>query len=76
MKHPNDDGSGGADLLVVAITFGLTVTAGVLLGFWLDGRLTTTPLFTVVGTLLATGVAGFWAYRRIGGGGRGNAPRR
>jgi F0F1-type ATP synthase assembly protein I len=69
VNRPEDDTSrgmaAGYALLTVGITFALAVTGGVLLGVWADRRLGTLPLFTVVGTLLGTGLGGFWAYQRI-----------
>ena len=69
MKRPEDDTSEGMGagyaLLTVGITFALTLTGGVLFGFWADRRLGTLPLLTVTGTLLGTGLGGFWAYQRI-----------
>ena len=69
MKRPEDGtakGMGeGYALLTIGITFALTLTVFLLLGFWADGRLGTSPLLTVVGTLLGTGLGGFWAYQRV-----------
>ena len=41
----------------VGIQFALTILLLTLAGIWLDGRLGTSPLFTVVGLLLAFGGA-------------------
>ena len=75
-EGPNDGYGAGYALLTVSITFALTVVLGLLGGRWLDGRLKTTPLFTLIGLLFGLGVGGFWAYLRIkqesgrGGGGK------
>ena len=69
MKRPEDDsakGMGeGSALLTIGITFALTVTGFLLLGYWADGRLRTSPLLLIAGTLLGTGLGGFWAYQRV-----------
>ena len=64
-EGPNDGYGAGYALLTVSITFALTVVLGLLGGRWLDGRLKTTPLFTLIGLLFGLGVGGFWAYLRI-----------
>ena len=83
MKHP-DDGSNreigeGYALVSVGITFALTLAGFALGGFWLDSRLKTMPLFTLVGMVAGTALGGFWLWQRIGkrpkDGGRTNAPR-
>lgn len=83
MNHP-DDGSNreigeGYALVSVGITFALTLAGFTLGGFWLDGRLHTMPLFTLVGMVAGTALGGFWLWQRIGkrpkDGGRTNAPR-
>lgn len=69
VKRPEDDTSremgDGYALLTVGITFALTLTGCVLLGFWADRRLGTTPLLTVAGTLLGMALGGFWMYQRV-----------
>ncbi len=55
----------GYALLTIGITFALTVTLGLLAGYWADNRFGTSPLFLIVGTLLGTGLGGFWAYQRV-----------
>ena len=69
MKRPEDDTTNGMGegyaLLTVGITFALTVTGLLLLGYWADRRLGTSPLLLIVGTLLGTGLGGFWAYQRV-----------
>jgi F0F1-type ATP synthase assembly protein I len=69
VKHPEDGknkGMGeGTALLTIGITFALTVTLLLLLGYWADNRFGTSPLLLVVGTLLGTGLGGFWAWQRV-----------
>jgi F0F1-type ATP synthase assembly protein I len=55
----------GYSLGAVGITFALTLTGAALLGFWLDRRLGTLPLFTIIGTFLGMGLGGFWLYARL-----------
>ena len=70
MKHP-DDGSNreigeGYALVSVGITFALTLAGSTLGGFWVDGRLHTMPLFTLIGMVVGGGLAGFWLWQRVG----------
>lgn len=55
----------GYSYVSVGITFALTLTGAALLGFWLDRRLGTVPLFTLIGTLGGMGLGGFWLYQRL-----------
>ncbi len=68
--RPEDDDTAeemgeGYALLTVGVTFAVTLTIFVLAGVWLDRRLGTLPLFTVVATILGSGLGGYWMYRRI-----------
>ena len=83
MKHPDEDpnreiGEGYA-LVSVGITFALTLAGFTLGGFWLDGRLQTLPLFTLLGMVAGTALGGFWLWQRMGkrpkDEGPNNAPR-
>lgn len=67
MSKPKGSGPSGAprksgDLLGVAMTSGLTLLAGLFIGYyggrWLDGWAGTSPWFMLVGTMLGI-VAGF-----------------
>jgi len=44
---------------------GLCIVGGVFGGMWLDRKLDTSVLFTLVGLFLGVGVAGFGTYRMI-----------
>ncbi len=63
-QPPRDPGGigGSGGLWNLAFTSGLTLLAGLFVGYyggqWLDGRLGTTPWLTLVGTILGI-VAGF-----------------
>ena len=68
---PAGDGSNreigeGYALLSVGITFALTLVGFTLGGFWLDGRMKSLPLFTVLGMLVGAGLGGFWLWQRFG----------
>lgn len=70
MKDP-EEGSNraigeGYALVSVGITFALTLAGFTLAGFWLDGRLRTTPLLTILGMVGGMGLGGFWLWQRIG----------
>ena len=75
-EGPNGGYGAGYALLTVSITFALTVVLGLLAGRWLDRRLDSPPLFTVVGLLVGLGFGGFWAYLRIKQESGGNGSRR
>lgn len=70
MKEPGDgpnQGIGdGYALMSVGITFALTLVAGTLGGLWLDRRLGTTPLLTLIGMAAGLGLGGFWLWQRVG----------
>ena len=69
MKRPEDDTSRGMSegyaLLTVGVTFALTLTGFVLLGFWADRRLGTRPLLTILGMVVGMALGGFWMYQRL-----------
>lgn len=55
----------GYSLVAAGITFALTITGAALAGFWLDRRLGSLPLLTIVGTLVGMGLGGFWLWARL-----------
>lgn len=64
-ERPEQAMGEGYSLVAAGITFALTVTGAVLGGVWLDRRLGTLPLFTVVSALLGMGLGGFWLWARL-----------
>jgi F0F1-type ATP synthase assembly protein I len=52
------------------ITFAVAVVLWALAGIWLDRRLGTMPLFTVLGTVVGMGLSGFWLLNRVRAGNR------
>ncbi|MES2125467.1 MAG: AtpZ/AtpI family protein [Gemmatimonadota bacterium] len=73
MKHPDDNpnreiGEGYA-LVSVGITFAVALTGATLGGLWLDHRLGTTPLLTLLGMVAGGGLGGFWLWQRVKGSG-------
>ncbi len=65
----NDFGRAGAYLALfseIALTLLITTLAGVLVGYWVDQRLGTLPIFVVVGLLLGFGAGGLAVARLIG----------
>ena len=64
-EGPNDGYGAGYALLTVSLTFALTVVLFLLGGRWLDRRLNSAPIFTLIGLLAGLGLGGFWAYLRI-----------
>ncbi len=55
----------GYSFVAIGITFALTLTGAALLGFWLDRRWGTVPLFTLIGSVAGMGLGGFWMYQRL-----------
>lgn len=64
-ERPEEAMGDGYSLVAAGITFALTITGAALLGFWLDRRLGTLPLCTVIGTLVGMGMGGFWLWARL-----------
>lgn len=67
---PNLGYGEGWKYLSYTITFALAVALWALGGVWLDRRLGTLPLFTVVGTLAGMATAGYWLMARVKAGRR------
>ena len=65
-ESPNREIGEGYALVSVGITFALTLAGFTLGGFWLDKRLGTMPLFTLLGMVVGTGLGGFWLWQRMG----------
>jgi len=69
VKRPEDDTSRemgeGYALMTAGITFAVAVALFVVGGIWLDHRLGTLPLFTILGTIVGIGLAGFWLWQQI-----------
>ena len=64
----NEFGRAGAYLALfseIGLTLLVTTLLGVLIGYWVDQRLGTLPIFVVVGLLLGFGVGGYGVYRLI-----------
>lgn len=65
-ENPNREIGEGYAMVSVGITFAVALAAFTLGGFWLDKRFGTIPLFTILGMIGGTGLAGFWLWQRIG----------
>lgn len=64
----NDLGRVGAYLALfseIAIMLLITTLVGVAVGYWIDQRLGTLPIFVVMGLLLGFGAGGYGVYRLI-----------
>jgi F0F1-type ATP synthase assembly protein I len=55
----------GYSLVATGMTFALTITGATLLGFWLDKRAGSTPLFTLIGTFGGMALGGFWLWAKL-----------
>ena len=49
----------------LGFTIGFSILLGIGLGWWLDGKLGTQPLFTILGLLLGLASAGYNLYRLL-----------
>ena len=71
LRRMTDRGAGrpgafsGAEFAGIGLQFAVTLLAFVFVGVWLDRRLGTTWLFTVLGTFVGAGGAFFSMYRRV-----------
>jgi F0F1-type ATP synthase assembly protein I len=64
----NDLGRAGAYLALfseIAVLLLVTTLLGVLVGYWLDQRLGTLPILTVMGMLAGFGLGGLGVYRLV-----------
>jgi len=51
--------------LGIGATLAVTVLGGVGIGYWLDGRLGTTPAFVLAGSMVGILAAGYHFYRLV-----------
>jgi F0F1-type ATP synthase assembly protein I len=58
-------GLSGADFAGVGIQFAVAIIAFLFAGQWLDNRIGTKPVFTIVGVFLGAGAAFYNMYRKI-----------
>ena len=58
-------GLSGADFAGVGIQFAVAIIAFLFAGQWLDDRIGTKPVFTIVGVFLGAGAAFYNMYRKI-----------
>ena len=54
-----------APLLGIGTSLAVTVLAGLGIGYWLDGKLGTRPIFFLVGAVLGLFAAGYTFYRTV-----------
>ncbi|MBA2291399.1 MAG: AtpZ/AtpI family protein [Gemmatimonadales bacterium] len=59
------------DNTTAGMTFVVTVGLAAAAGFWLDRRMGSLPIFTLLGLAFGLGVGGYWLYLRTA-----QAPRR
>jgi ATP synthase protein I len=58
-------GLSGADFAGVGIQFAFAIIAFLFAGQWLDNRIGTKPVFTILGVFLGAGAAFYNMYRKI-----------
>jgi ATP synthase protein I len=51
--------------LGIGVTLAVTVLGGVAIGYWLDGKLGTTPAFVLAGAVVGLLAAGYHFYRVV-----------
>ncbi len=64
-QTPRGGGLSGADFAGVGIQFAVALIGFLFAGQWLDNRIGTTPVFTIVGVFLGAGAAFYNMYRKI-----------
>lgn len=64
-KTPPPGGLSGADFAGVGIQFAAAIIAFLFAGQWLDNRIGTGPVFTIVGVFVGSGAAFYNMYRKI-----------
>lgn len=62
---PGRDMGRGYDLMSIGITFAVAIVAFVGGGLLLDRWLSLTPLFTIVFTLVGSGLSLYWVYTKL-----------
>ncbi|MEX2109091.1 MAG: AtpZ/AtpI family protein [Gemmatimonadaceae bacterium] len=64
-RPPSPGGLSGADFAGVGLQFAVAIIAFLFAGQWLDDRIGTKPVFTIVGVFLGAGAAFYNMYRKI-----------
>ena len=64
-RTPASRGLSGADFAGVGIQFAAAIIAFLFAGQWLDNRIDTKPVFTILGVFLGAGAAFYNMYRKI-----------
>lgn len=66
-RGPTPRGSDGARYAGLGLTWTLSVLLFLAGGWWLDGRLGTTPLFTILGSFIGAGGGFYYMYLEVTG---------
>jgi len=64
-RTPSSGGLSGADFAGVGIQFAVAIIGFLFAGQWLDKKIGTGPVFTIVGVFLGAGAAFYNMYRKI-----------
>ena len=64
-QTPRGGGLSGADFAGVGIQFAVALIGFLFAGQWVDNRIGTTPVFTIIGVFLGAGAAFYNMYRKI-----------
>jgi ATP synthase protein I len=64
-RPPSSGGLSGADFAGVGLQFAAAIIAFLFAGQWLDNRIDTKPVFTILGVFLGAGAAFYNMYRKI-----------
>ena len=64
-QTPSSGGLSGADFAGVGIQFAAAIIAFLFAGQWLDNRIGTKPVFTIIGVFVGSGAAFYNMYRKI-----------
>ncbi len=60
-----DKWNAAARLMGIGFFIGGSIVLGVFVGLWLDSRLNTRPILTIVGLFAGLAIAGFGVYRML-----------